>query len=294
MADVAGVLAGRVPPRGPWDLVLLDVDNGPGFLVHPGNARLYGVDGLAAARSALTPGGVLVVWSSHVAPALLAALRHVAAPGDAVGETPLVVERDGRTLDYALYSLARAAAARGMMGACAATSSSVPRGTPTTTRSPRSSTPRSPSPRGPAAPPSPSSSTGCAPTATCCARLTFVAELDGAVVGSVVCSRASMGEGPSVGLGPLAVHPDHQGQGIGSALVAAVVVTADQRHEPSVVLLGDPGYYAIFGFEPAAGRGIAAPEPWPEAEFQVRPLQAWRPELAGPFRYAPAFEGLPA
>ncbi len=109
VADVAGVLAGRVPPRGPWDLVLLDVDNGPGFLVHPGNARLYGVDGLAAARSALTPGGVLVVWSSHVAPALLAALRHVAVPGDAVGETPLVVERDGRTLDYALYSLARAA-----------------------------------------------------------------------------------------------------------------------------------------------------------------------------------------
>ena len=125
-------------------------------------------------------------------------------------------------------------------------------------------------------------------------ELTFVAELDGAVVGSVVCSRASMGEGPSVGLGPLAVHPDHQGQGIGSALVAAVVVTADQRHEPSVVLLGDPGYYAIFGFEPAAGRGIAAPAPWPEAAFQVRPLQAWRPELAGPFRYAPAFEALPA
>ncbi len=109
VADVAEVLAGRVPPRGPWDLVLLDVDNGPGFLVHPRNARLYGADGLAAARSALTPGGLLVVWSSHVAPTLLAELQRVAAAGDAVAETRLAVEREGRTLDYALYSLARAA-----------------------------------------------------------------------------------------------------------------------------------------------------------------------------------------
>ncbi len=122
------------------------------------------------------------------------------------------------------------------------------------------------------------------------AELTFVAELDGGVAGVVVCSRATMGEGPSVGLGPLAVRPDLQGQGIGSALVAAVVVTADQRREPSLVLLGDPDYYAIFGFETAAGRGVGTPGPWPDRLFQVRPLQAWRPELAGPFRYAPAFD----
>lgn len=120
--------------------------------------------------------------------------------------------------------------------------------------------------------------------------LTFVAELHGEVVGHVVCSRAAMGEGRSVGLGPVAVRPDRQGEGIGSALVAAVLVTADQRGEPSVVLLGDPGWYAHFGFESASRHGVGAPGPWPEEHFQVRCLQAWRPELAGPFRYAPAFD----
>lgn len=120
--------------------------------------------------------------------------------------------------------------------------------------------------------------------------LTFVAELHGEVVGHVVCSRAGMGEGTSVGLGPIAVRPDVQGEGIGSALVAAVLVTADQRQEPSVVLLGDPGWYAHFGFETAAGHGIGSPGPWAEEHFQVKRLQAWHPDLAGPFRYAPAFD----
>jgi putative acetyltransferase len=120
--------------------------------------------------------------------------------------------------------------------------------------------------------------------------LTFVAALRGEVVGHVVCSRARMGEGPSVGLGPVAVRPDRQGEGIGSALVAAVLVTADQQHEPSVVLLGDPGWYAHFGFEPAAAHAVASPRPWPDGHFQLKRLQAWRPGLAGPFRYAAAFD----
>ena len=120
--------------------------------------------------------------------------------------------------------------------------------------------------------------------------LTLVADLHGAVVGHIVCSRATMGEGPSIALGPIAVHPDHQGEGIGSALVAAVLVTADLGGEPSVVLLGDPGWYKHFGFRTAAEYGIGSPGPWPDQFFQVRPLQAWDPGLAGPFRYAPAFD----
>ncbi|QKE83831.1 N-acetyltransferase [Arthrobacter sp. NEB 688] len=120
--------------------------------------------------------------------------------------------------------------------------------------------------------------------------LTFVAELDAEVVGSVTCSRASMGEGRSVGLGPLAVRPDHMAQGIGSALVASVVATAEQLAEPSVVLLGDPGFYGAFGFETAAEHGVGSPGPWEDRFFQLLRLRPWRPELAGPFRYAPAFE----
>jgi spermidine synthase len=107
VADVADVLARRAGPSGPWDLVLLDVDNGPGFLVHAGNAGLYEAPAMARARAALAPGGVLAVWSSHVAPTLLAALEAVAGPADVVEEEVVPVARDGRTFDYALYVLAR-------------------------------------------------------------------------------------------------------------------------------------------------------------------------------------------
>ncbi|CDX42598.1 conserved hypothetical protein [Mesorhizobium plurifarium] len=46
-----------------WDAILLDVDNGPEGIVYKGNDTLYSAAGLAAARAALTPGGVLAVWS---------------------------------------------------------------------------------------------------------------------------------------------------------------------------------------------------------------------------------------
>ncbi|HMM96882.1 hypothetical protein [Phycicoccus sp.] len=107
VADVGAVLRGGAGPTGPWDLVLLDVDNGPDFLVHTGNARLYEAPALTAARGALAPGGLLVVWSSHRAPRLLAALGAVAAGGDRVDEVVLTVHREGRDLEYALYALAR-------------------------------------------------------------------------------------------------------------------------------------------------------------------------------------------
>ena len=57
--DVAGAIAG-----GPWDAILLDVDNGPDGLVRSGNDRLYDAEGLAVARRALRAGGVLAVWSA--------------------------------------------------------------------------------------------------------------------------------------------------------------------------------------------------------------------------------------
>lgn len=107
VADVADVLRGAASVPAPWDVVLLDVDNGPGFLVHEANAALYEAPALRAARSALAPGGMLVVWSSHVAPALLAALEAAAEEGDGVDEEVLPVVRGGRTLDYALYALQR-------------------------------------------------------------------------------------------------------------------------------------------------------------------------------------------
>ena len=59
IGDVADAIA-----EGGWDAILLDVDNGPDGLSMPGNDRLYGVAGLARARAALNPGGILAVWSA--------------------------------------------------------------------------------------------------------------------------------------------------------------------------------------------------------------------------------------
>lgn len=59
IGDVAGAIA-----QGRWDAILLDVDNGPEGLTRRANDDLYGEAGLAAARRALTSGGVLAVWSS--------------------------------------------------------------------------------------------------------------------------------------------------------------------------------------------------------------------------------------
>jgi len=58
-----------------YDAVLLDVDNGPDGLTRKANDRIYGLQGLAEARSALAPGGVLAVWSSGPDAAFSARLR---------------------------------------------------------------------------------------------------------------------------------------------------------------------------------------------------------------------------
>jgi len=60
--DVAVTL--RASPRA-FDAILLDVDNGPAAFATTGNAALYSDAGLAAARQALTSGGVLAVWSAR-------------------------------------------------------------------------------------------------------------------------------------------------------------------------------------------------------------------------------------
>lgn len=59
--DVAAVIARSADT---YDAIALDVDNGPNAISHPDNERLYKRAGLARARAALRPGGVLAVWSS--------------------------------------------------------------------------------------------------------------------------------------------------------------------------------------------------------------------------------------
>ena len=96
--DIAVAVEELTP--GGYDLVLLDVDNGPGHLVHDGNARLYRHDFLAAVRRALAPEGVLAIWSADQAPDLEAALREVY--GD-VSPLTYDVDLQGRPEHYWLY-----------------------------------------------------------------------------------------------------------------------------------------------------------------------------------------------
>lgn len=95
-----------VPRRAGLDAVLLDVDNGPDFLVHTGNAAVYGSPFLAAACAALAPGGVLAVWSADRSPALRRTLEAVAG---GCSEVLLEVTRAARTFTYALYLAVRPA-----------------------------------------------------------------------------------------------------------------------------------------------------------------------------------------
>jgi spermidine synthase len=71
--DVAHLVADRPC----WDAILLDVDNGPDGISVAGNDRLYDYRGLRAAKAALSPGGVLAIWSAASDAAFTARLREV-------------------------------------------------------------------------------------------------------------------------------------------------------------------------------------------------------------------------
>jgi spermidine synthase len=72
--DLARVVERSV---GAFDLMLLDVDNGPGWLAASDNAGLYTSNGIAACRRALRPGGVLAVWSPQPNRVFKATLREI-------------------------------------------------------------------------------------------------------------------------------------------------------------------------------------------------------------------------
>ena len=59
-----GDVGAAITQEGPFDAILLDVDNGPDGLSRPANDRLYSAAGLAKAKAALKQGGHLAVWSS--------------------------------------------------------------------------------------------------------------------------------------------------------------------------------------------------------------------------------------
>jgi len=97
MEDVADLIARA---RGAYDAILLDVDNGPDGLVRQANDRLYTPAGLAAARAALKPGGVLAVWSAAKDPVFANRLRKA---GFAVDEATVRARSNGKGARHTIW-----------------------------------------------------------------------------------------------------------------------------------------------------------------------------------------------
>lgn len=74
-ADIADAITQQ--PDGSVDVVLLDVDNGPGYLVYPANRRVYESPLLSRIDAILRPGGIVVIWSAAQAPELAQTMRAV-------------------------------------------------------------------------------------------------------------------------------------------------------------------------------------------------------------------------
>lgn len=88
--------------------------------------------------------------------------------------------------------------------------------------------------------------------------VSVVALVNNTVVGHVAFSPVSVGTGTTgAGLGPIAVLKDHQGAGIGSQLVQTGLRECQSAGAEWVVVLGDPGFYARFGFRRASDFGLA-------------------------------------
>ncbi|HEX6958266.1 MAG TPA: N-acetyltransferase [Ferrovibrio sp.] len=100
-----------------------------------------------------------------------------------------------------------------------------------------------------------------------------VRDPEGRVLGSIRYWPVTIGEQTAaVMLGPVAVHPDYQGQGIGRALIRHSLYAATRQGHRICILVGDKPYYEPFGFSNAADRGLEMPG-WVERErFQVMEL----------------------
>lgn len=94
----------------------------------------------------------------------------------------------------------------------------------------------------------------------------------------------------ALGLGPLAVIPERQGEGIGSALIQAAVAKARANGAEIIFVLGEPEYYGRFGFSVAAAAPFESPYAGPH--FQALALGDLQPLTSGIAEYAPAFASL--
>jgi putative acetyltransferase len=97
-----------------------------------------------------------------------------------------------------------------------------------------------------------------------------------------------------VGLAPVGVLPEYQGQGVGSRLIRAGLEACREAGYDAVVLLGEPDYYSRFGFERASAHGFGN-EYGVDHEFMVMELRSEALDgSGGTVRYRPEFGQLDA
>ena len=120
--------------------------------------------------------------------------------------------------------------------------------------------------------------------------LSLVGVVNGVVVAHIMFSPLSVGPAIGAGLGPMAVLPQYQRQGIGTELVQQGLARLRESHCPFVVVIGHPDFYPRFGFEQAAGYGLTCEWDVPAEAFMVAVLKpAVTSELAGLAKYRSEF-----
>lgn len=107
-------------------------------------------------------------------------------------------------------------------------------------------------------------------------ELDYVAEVDGQIVGNIICSKALVKseetEHEIICIGPIGVIPEFRGKGIGSRLMNKAIESAKVMGFKGIALYGNPNYYHRFGFVNAAKYQITTPDDVNFEEFMVLEL----------------------
>jgi putative acetyltransferase len=127
--------------------------------------------------------------------------------------------------------------------------------------------------------------------------ISLVAVLDDEVVGHILFSPMTIKndeeEWTAVGLGPVAVSPNHQNEGIGSELCRAGLAACLQTGCELAFVLGHPNYYPRFGFTPSAPLGLRCQFNVPDEAFMVTELVPGALQnKRGTVYYHPLFSGV--